>query len=193
MFFHTPSAMSKRIVQHYTKIINNYKYHILSGLFFLLMFILLLDKIASIFAVFILILAGSFGQIYKRYIRLTSAVEFVTFGTVLIAMAYGPIPAILFAIAVSFAAEVISGNLDGFMFFYIPVRALSGILAAFIPGSPIFVGIITTIFINGLAQPIYLLNPDSEMKIRGLIYLVINISFNFILFTLLGKFMLSLL
>lgn len=140
-----------------------------------------------------LALIGAFGQFYKRYVRFTSAVEFVTFGTVIVSVAYGAAAGMLFALAVSFAAEVISGNIDSFMLVYLPVRVLSGLFAAAVPlAGVVSVGIATSLFINILSQPIYLFQGDAEIRLKGLSYLVINIFFNVVLFNLLGNFFLGL-
>ncbi|MCH8904714.1 MAG: hypothetical protein IIA45_12465 [Bacteroidetes bacterium] len=151
------------------------------------------SEIKAILVVAILALFGAFGQFYKRYIKLTSAVEFVTFGTVIVAVAYGPVAGVLFALAVSFAAEVISGNIDAFMMVYLPVRILSAILAATLPFTSIVtIGIAVTIFVNLLSQPIYLLQSDTEIRLKGVTYLVVNIFFNVLLFNLLGNFVINL-
>lgn len=158
----------------------------------LLLLFIFFSEIKAIAVVSFLALLGAFGQVYKRYVRLTSAVEFVTFGTVIVSVAYGAAAGMLFAIAVSFAAEVISGNIDAFMLVYLPVRVLSGLFAAVAPFSSILaVGISTAIFVNLLSQPIYILQGDAEIRLRGISYLLINIPFNVLLFNLFGSFFLG--
>ncbi len=159
----------------------------------LLLLFVFFSEIKAIFVVSLLAFMGAFGQVYKRYIRLTSAVEFVTFGTVIVAVAYGAVAGMLFALAVSFAAEVISGNIDAFMLVYLPVRVMSGLFAAAVPFSSVAAaGISATLFINLLSQPVYLFQGDAEVRLKGLAYFIINILFNIVLFKLLGSFFLGL-
>ncbi len=159
----------------------------------LLLLFVFFSEIKAIFVVALLAFIGAFGQVYKRYVRITSAVEFVTFGTVIVSVAYGAVAGMLFALAVSFAAEVISGNIDAFMLVYLPVRVLSGLFAAIAPFLGIAsVGIATALFINILAQPVYLFHGDAEVRLKGLAYFIINVFFNIVLFKLFGSFLLGL-
>ncbi len=168
-------------------VLNNRKLLLLLFSSLLLLFFFF-SEIKAIAVVALLAFIGAFGQVYKRYVRLTSAVEFVTFGTVIVSIAYGAVAGMLFALAVSFAAEVISGNIDAFMLVYLPVRVLSALFAAVVPFSSIAaVGISTTAFINLLSQPIYLFQGDAELRLKGAAYLVINIFFNALLFNLIGS------
>jgi hypothetical protein len=165
--------------------------------FFLLFILSLLlftffNEVKAAIVIAVLAFLGFVGQVYKRYIRITSAFEFVTFGTVIAAVAYGPVAGALFALTVSFAAEVISGNIDAFMLVYLPVRILSGVVAALIPSTNIiFIGIATTLFINLLSQPVYLLQGDAEIRLKGAVYFVVNIFFNMLLFNLFGSIVLG--
>lgn len=159
----------------------------------LLLLFFFFKEVKSVALVAFLAFIGAFGQFYKRYVRFTSAVEFVTFGTVIVSVAYGAAAGMLFALAVSFAAEVISGNIDAFMLIYLPVRVLSGLFAAAVPLAGVAaVGIATTLFINILSQPFYLFQGDAEIRLKGIAYFVINIFFNAVLFNLLGNFFLRL-
>ena len=174
-------------------LIFKYRRQVLIFLAAALLLFFFFSEIKSIIVVILLALAGAFGQIYKKYVRLTSAVEFVTFGTVIVSVAYGWVAGILFALTVSFASEVISGNVDGFMLIYLPVRTLSAVFAAFLPFGSIFLtGMATVLFINLLSQPIYLMQSDAEIRIKGIIYLVVNVFFNALLFNLFGEFFLKL-
>ncbi len=159
----------------------------------LLLLFVFFSEIKAVAVVSFLALLGAFGQVYKRYIRLTSAVELVTLGTVIVSVAYGAAAGMLFALAVSFAAEVISGNIDAFMLVYLPVRVLSGLFAAAVPLAGIAsVGMATSLFINILSQPFYLLQGDAEVRLKGATYLVVNVFFNVLLFNLLGDLFLGL-
>lgn len=180
--------MHKQALQDLFKYVNSNRKHLLLAFVALLFVFLFFSQIKSILIVASLAILGAFGQLYKRIARIPSAVEFVTFGTVVVAVAYGPVAGALFALAVSFAAEIISGGIDAFVLVYWPVRILSGIFAATMPfGSIISTGIATTLFINLLAQPVYILSSDSEMKVKGIVYLVSNIAFNILLFRFLGE------
>ena len=175
------------------RLIFTYRRHALILLAAALLLFLFFSEIKSIVVVILLALIGGFGQIYKRYVRITSAVEFVTFGTVVVSIAYGWVAGALFALTVSFASEVISGNIDAFMLVYLPVRTLSGVFAAFLPFGSVFItGIGTVLFINLLSQPVYLLQSDAEIRIKGIIYLIVNVFFNVLLFSAFGDFALKL-
>ena len=178
--------------QELFRLIFTYRRQALIFLAVILILFFFFSEIKSIIVVILLAIAGAFGQIYKRYVRFTSAVEFVTFGTVIVSVAYGWVAGALFALTVSFASEVISGNVDAFMLIYLPVRTLSGVFAAFLPFGSIFItGIVTVLFINLLSQLVYLLQSDAEIRIKGVIYLVVNIFFNVLLFNLFGDFFLK--
>ncbi len=172
--------------------LNNNRKQLLLVFAALLSLFIFFNEVKAVIVVTLLALLGAFGQVYKRVVRVTSAVEFVTFGTVIVAAAYGPVAGMLFAAAVSLAAEIISGGIDSFILIYWPVRILSGLFAALLPfESIVTTGIFTTGFINALVQPFYLLNSDSEAKINGIIYFVVNVAFNLLLFRLLGNLVLG--
>ncbi len=178
----------KPLSQQLFDYVNSHRKHLLLLFAVLLLLFFFFNELKAMAVVSFLALLGAFGQFYKRYIRFTSAIEFVTFGTVIVSVAYGAVAGMLFALAVSFAAEVISGNIDAFIVIYLPVRVLSGLFAAVVPFSSILaVGISTTSFINLLSQPIYLLQGDAEIRLEGISYLCINIPFNILLFKLLGS------
>jgi hypothetical protein len=151
--------------------------------FSLLIALVFFQQVKSGVVVLALALLAAFGQIYKRYLRVPSALEFVTFGTVLVGSAYGPVAGAVFALATSFAAEVISGGIDAFVVIYLPVRVVSGVLAAVLPFSSITaIGITVTLFINAASQPPYFFQPDTELRIKAVIYLVLNLVWNSLLF-----------
>ncbi len=189
----TPLRFTKKSKQEFFGFVLRKRKLLLLLFVSVLLIFVFFSEIKAMAVVSSLAVLGAFGQVYKRYVRLTSAVEFVTFGTVIVSVAYGAVAGMLFALAVSFAAEVISGNIDAFMLVYLPVRVLSGLFAAVVPFSGIVsAGIATALFINVLSQPIYLFQGDTETRLKGITYLVVNIPFNVLLFRLLGGFFLGL-
>ena len=176
----------------YDKILSN-KWYLLAAFAILLLVVIFFGaQLKAIVIVAILAFFGAFGQIYKRTIKVPSAVEFVTFGTVIVAVAYGPVAGALFALAIGFAAEIISGGIDAFVVVYLPVKVLAGVAAGLVAiGNIALLGLLISIFINVLSQPIYLLQPDTEVRTKAIVFLVANISFNFLLFKLLGEIVLN--
>jgi hypothetical protein len=159
------------------------RWKLLALAFTLLLATVFFQQVKSGVVVIALALLAAFGQIYKRYLRVPSALEFVTFGTALVGSAYGPVAGAVFALATSFAAEVISGGIDAFVVVYLPVRVVSGVLAAVLPFSSIAaVGITVSLFINAASQPPYFFQPDTELRMKAFLYLVLNLVWNALLF-----------
>jgi hypothetical protein len=146
------------------------------------------SQLRAIISVGILALAGSFAQIYKRALRVPPAVEFVTFGTVMVGYVYGPWAGAIFGAVVTLSAEVISSAVDAFIIGYVPSRAIIGFTAAYMTGySIVFVGIAMTLLYNLLAQPLYLLQPDFELRMKVVAFVVVNIIFNILVFRMLAE------
>ncbi len=148
----------------------------------------------------ILALAASYSTIYKRTIRVPSAIELVTVGTVICGAAYGPLIGILFGVLTTFASEIISSGIDAFTLFYAIARAFAG-AAAFYLGNPagllasplsvVALGMVAVGIFNVLCQPIYQMSGDIEARLKGIYYLIVNTLFNLVIFTFLGNLLLT--
>jgi hypothetical protein len=155
---------------------------------FFILTLLFTSKIRIIISILLLAAAGAFGQVYRRSIRVPPAIEFVTFGTVLVGYSYGPWAGAIFGIVVTLAAEVMSSTIDAFVIGYVPSRAAIGVIASFLTAHGIVdVGIWMTIAYNVLAQPLYLLQPDAELRLKLVFFVTGNIIFNIMLFRLLAE------
>lgn len=154
----------------------------------LLLIIIFTSEMRAIISILLLAAAGGFGQVYRRSIRIPPAIEFVTFGTVLVGYSYGPWAGAIFGIVVTLAAELMSSTVDAFVIGYIPARAAIGVIASFLPGQPIVtVGIWMTLAYNVLAQPLYMIQPDAELRMKLIFFVTGNIIFNILLFRLLAE------
>ncbi|MBS3132728.1 hypothetical protein J4470_01185 [Candidatus Woesearchaeota archaeon] len=150
------------------------------------------NSLKGVFVVGVLAVAGSYSTIYKRSIRIPSAVELVTLGTVVTSISYGPFAGAVFGIIVTLASEIISSAVDVFTFLYMFARGVIGVAAFYMASTNIvLLGVLMVLLFNAICQPIYLLPGDIETKMKGLYFFVINIIFNFIAFFLLGGFLLK--
>ncbi|MBI2143897.1 hypothetical protein HYU17_01970 [Candidatus Woesearchaeota archaeon] len=142
-------------------------------------------------AVVLLLLAliAVLSTIYKRYMRVPPAVELVTFSTVLAGVAYGPLVGALFGAVVTVAAEVLNSGIDAFIIGYIPARAVVGFTAAFFPGVNIVtLGLLMSLLYNAVAQPLYAFQSDAELRFKLFAFVLINVPFNFVVFSIAGEF-----
>ncbi len=127
--------------------------------------------------------------IYKRFMRVPPAIELVTFSTVMVGISHGPVAGAVFGAVTTIAAEVFNSGVDAFIIGYIPARAIVGAVSAFFPGASIvMLGLWMSVLYNLVAQPLYALQSDAELRMKLLAFVVINISSNFIIFSLLGAF-----
>ena len=130
-----------------------------------------------------------FSTIYKRFMRVPPAVELVTFATVMVGVAYGPVTGALFGAIITVVAEIMNSGIDAFIIGYVPGRAVVGFVSAFFPTANIVtLGLLMSILYNAVAQPLYAFQSDAELRFKLLAFVVVNISFNFIVFSLLGNF-----
>jgi len=134
---------------------------------------------------------ASFSTSYKRFIRIPPAVELVTFTTVIVSLAYGPLVGVLYGAIVSFTAEILTNALDVFILTFVPSRAAIGLMAGFFfnifDHNILTTGVALSIAYNLIAQPLYILMADVEMRMKSLFFLFLNIGTNFIWFAVLGK------
>jgi hypothetical protein len=184
------SAKAIKALHQYRKKLT--KKHYIIGLCFIALFVFLKYDLKALIIVTILALLASYSTIYKRYLRmLPSALELVTFGTVITSIAYGPTAGMIFGFTTTLASEIISAAVDIFTFLYIFIRAFEGFLAWHLYWTYGFgiitVGVLSSCVFIAIASPIYLLPGDFEAKMKAIYYFVFNIAMNFIVFTILGK------
>ena len=142
-------------------------------------------------------LISGFSTSYKRIIRVPPAIELTTFTTVIVSLAYGPVVGALYALIVTFAAEILTNALDIFVISFMPSRVVIALTAGFffdLSGQNIILtGLASIILYNVLAQPLYLLMADVEMRMKSVFFILLNIGSNFVIFTVLGRIMVRLL
>ena len=153
----------------------------------------LLDSFRGAVFIGILAIIASYSTIYKRVIRIPSAIETVTIGTAVTAINYGPLAGALFGAITTLASEIISGGIDMFTFVYMFARAVLGVAAFFLAGiNTVMLGLIMTLAFNAICQPIYQLPGDIETRIKGVYFLIISVISNLILFFVFGDFLIGL-
>lgn len=130
-----------------------------------------------------------FSTIYKRFMRVPPAVELVTFATVMVGVAYGPVTGALFGAIITVVAEIMNSGIDAFIIGYVPGRAVVGFVSAYFPAANmVTLGLLMSVLYNAISQPLYAFQSDAELRFKLLAFVVVNISFNLIIFSLLGNF-----
>ncbi|MEK6837923.1 MAG: hypothetical protein AABX69_04690 [Nanoarchaeota archaeon] len=83
----------------------------------------------------------------------------------------------------------INSGIDAFIVGYIPARAIVGFTAAFFPTTSIVnLGVLISVLYNAVAQPLYALQSDAELRLKLALFVIVNISSNFVVFSLVGGF-----
>ena len=153
----------------------------------LLLLVLFRDYVKDAIVLLILGIIAVLSTVYKRFIRVPPAVELVTFSTVMVGISHGPITGAVFGAVVTLAAEVFNSGVDAFIIGYIPARAVVGAVSSFFPGANIvYLGLSMSIIYNLISQPLYALQSDAELRMKLLTFVIVNVSSNFIIFSLLG-------
>lgn len=159
--------------------------------------IIFIDIVLPALVVIGLGVIASFSTSYKRFIRVPPAVELVTFTTVMVSLAYGPVVGAIFGAVVTFTAEIMTNALDVFIISFVPSRAVIALTAGFLfhqfNGNILLTGVLSSIFYNLIAQPFYLFMADVEMRLKSVFFIAFNIGSNFVIFAVLGKLMVKLL
>ncbi len=134
---------------------------------------------------------ASFSTSYKRFIRVPPAVELVTFTTVMVSLAYGPVVGAVYGAIVTVTAEVMTNALDLFIISFVPSRAAIALSAGFFfhqfNGNILLTGAVSSVLYNLLAQPVYLFMADAGMRVKSMFFIAFNIGSNFAIFAILGK------
>lgn len=173
------------------------KIAVLAGLFLLFVVISFSNVLVPAAIIITLGLIGSFSTSYKRVIRVPPAFELVTFTTIIVSLAYGPLVGVVFAAVVTFTAEIMTNALDIFIISFVPSRMIIALTAGFVftqfNGNIIMAGFASSVLYNLLAQPFYLFMADVEMRMKSIFFIFLNIGSNFVIFTVLGRFLAPLL
>jgi len=151
---------------------------------------ILRKSIKDILLVSALAVAASYSTIYKRTIRIPSAVELVTLGTVVTGVAYGPGIGAAFGVLTTFASEIISSGIDAFTLFYAVARGVTGAVVFYLSGMGVGIialGMIGVAIFNVLCQPVYQMSGDIEQRMKGIYYFIVNTLFNLLVFKFLGN------
>ena len=169
------------------------KHYLILALLLLLLFFF---NIKAIIAVSILGVLASYSKFYQRYIKVPGVVELLTFSTVMTSIAYGPVVGAAFGIIASFAADIIGADIDLFSFVDMFGRGVIGFLAFHLyspEGSIVALGLIMTLIFYAISLPLYLLPGDLELKLKAVVYIPLNLAFNFVIFSSLGNLLLKVL
>ncbi len=156
---------------------------------------ILLDNGKGVIIVSILAVIASYSTIYKRVIRIPSAIELVTLGTVVVSISYGPLPGAVFAVVTTIASEIISSAVDMFTLVYAFARGVIGIIAVYAfqwtGGNMVLLGLLMALLFNAICQPVYLIPGDIETKVKAMYFFFMSIIFNLLAFFLLGNLLLK--
>jgi len=158
------------------------------GLLVIALAIIFRAYIKPLFVMVILAVISVFSTFYKRFMRVPPAVELVTFSTVMVGIAYGPVAGGVFGAVITLVAEIANSGIDAFIVGYIPARAVIGVVSSFFPAANIVrLGVLMSLLYNLISQPLYAFQSDIELRMKLFAFLTINVPFNFIVFSLLGN------
>ena len=139
--------------------------------------------------------AASYSTIYKRTIRMPSAVELVTFGTIITGAAYGPGIGAAFGVLTTIASEIISSGVDVNTLFYAVSRGIAGgvaqLLIVHFGLSVIMMGMIALVIFHVVSDAIYVISGGIEAVPKVLYFIVVNTLFNLLVFSFFGKLLLK--
>ena len=166
-----------------------HKQLLFGGLIGLLIILTFRNFIKDAIIIAALSLIAVFSTFYKRFMRAPPAIELVTFSTVMIGIGYGPVAGAVFGAVATLAAEILNSGVDAFIIGYIPARAIIGAVSAFFPTANIVtLGLSMSVLYNALAQPLYAFQGDAELRMKLFAFVIINVPFNFLIFSFLGPF-----
>ncbi len=152
-------------------------------------------NIKDILLVAALGIAASYSTIYKRTIRVPSAVELVTFGTIITGAAYGPAAGAVFGVVTTIASEIISSGVDVNTLFYAIARGIAGGLAqVMIVGfgwSVVMAGMAALVIWHVVCDAIYVLSGGIEAAPKIIYFAIVNTLFNLIVFSFFGSLLLG--
>ncbi|MBI2141111.1 hypothetical protein HYU16_01670 [Candidatus Woesearchaeota archaeon] len=152
-------------------------------------------NIKDILLVAALGIAASYSTIYKRTIRVPSAVELVTFGTIVTGAAYGPAVGAMFGVITTIASEIISSGVDVNTLFYAIARGIAGGLAQMMVAgfgwSVVIAGMAALVIFHVVSDFIYVVSGGIEAVPKIIYFIIVNTLFNLIVFSFFGSFLLG--
>ncbi|MEK6854340.1 MAG: hypothetical protein AABX60_03315, partial [Nanoarchaeota archaeon] len=152
-------------------------------------------NIKDILLVAVLGIAASYSTIYKRTIRVPSAVELVTLGTVVTGAAYGPLVGVLFGVFTTIASEVISSGVDVNTLFYAISRGIAGGIAQLLIVnfglSVVMAGMVAMVIFHLVSDFIYFISGGIEAVPKIVYFIIVNTLFNLMVFSFFGNLLLS--
>jgi len=167
------------------KLIKNI-FFVIIGIFFLFLFF---KKFTSVFLSLILIIIGSLSTIYKRFVRVSTGIELITFAAIVLCYLNGPVFGIIAAIIMVVVQAFLTNRICIPMFVQIGAYIIICLLSGMILGSNLLVGaMILVVIYNILIHSAYILlfrfNPANSA-----ISLPVNIIINYLLFKNLAVFL----
>ncbi|MBI2550048.1 hypothetical protein HYV83_02605 [Candidatus Woesearchaeota archaeon] len=152
-------------------------------------------NIKDILLVGVLAFVASYSTIYKRTIHVPSAVEMVTFGTVITGAAYGPLAGVLFGVFTTIASEIISSGVDVNTLFYAISRGIAGGLAQMmIVGfgwGVVMAGMAALVIFHVVSDFIYVISGGIEAVPKIIYFIIVNTLFNLLVFSFFGNLLLG--
>ena len=152
-------------------------------------------NIKDILLVAALGIVASYSTIYKRTIRVPSAVELVTFGTVITGAAYGPPVGVLFGVFTTIASEIISSGVDVNTLFYAISRGIAGGLAQMMVvgfgWGVVMAGMAALVIFHLVSDFIYVISGGIEAVPKIIYFIIVNTLFNLLVFAFFGSFLLG--
>ena len=151
--------------------------------------------IKDIILVGALAFAASYSTVYKRTLRVPSAVELVTFGTVITGAAYGPGIGAAFGVFTTIASEIISSGVDVNTLFYAVARGIAGgvaqLLVVHLGWSVLMAGMAALVIWHVVCDAIYIVSGGIEAVPKIVYFVIVNTLFNFLMFTFFGNLLLK--
>lgn len=179
---------SKQNRIHVLRIIKS-RYVLIIAVLILLVFSKSILKLAFIL---LLILLGGITQIYKRFLPISIGLELITFIAIIVTIAINPLIGIISACIMILISHIVTSHICKFMFVKMLVYSFVCLVSIVIaPLGISSVGLIATVIINILYLVISLslfANPRVWIDIPGNL---INIAFNYFLFSNFGIYLLS--
>jgi hypothetical protein len=182
---------TKSISGYFSRYLVN-RYTLLSGGIGIVLLVIFPSYIKGFLTLIVLAAFGSFSTYYKRKLENFGAIgfEFVTFTTVLVGVAFGPLVGALFGFAVSLTSVVLSRDIGVTTPIFLIATAAIGTAAQTLSNH---IGIIPlgmlALFFSAIAVNFFtfFVQPDMEMKIVTGTGVVVNFIANYIILTNLAK------
>ncbi len=168
------------------KLKQNYKKLIIGLIIFLLCYMIFGRSFKLVVVVIAFIIIGAMSTFYQNFVRVPIQFELVKFVTILTAVAFGAIPAILVGIISSFIGKIITGKLEAdFLGSILAICVISFIGSSFAGADIVTLGIILVLIYHAIIFPIALTMGGNLGY--GIIYSGSNIIFNILVFMYLAR------